>query len=115
MVTSEVFDLVQECLFDIITKRFPDDVNLLGSKIDGCLSKIKVFAVPDDVIEHDYNDETTGEQFKKNTNIKALVRLRIPLKEAEEDHIDTNEDKKDDKNTDSKTKLAVEKPVEEVA
>ena len=80
------FELLKSLLFvvvDIMAKKLPADVVLNNQKLESVIHKIKLVAVPKNVVTD------TNEQFAKNTGERAVVRIRIPRKtvQEEEDYV----------------------------
>jgi hypothetical protein len=90
-----VFDI----LVDIAAKKIPSEINFAATKIDSVASKIKLVPVPKQIQETEVSemvwDDAAGQEVKrvivpKNTEERAIVRLRIPIRtvEVEEVHVD---------------------------
>ena len=89
-------DTLYEYLIDILTKRVP--VEAPGVKLDNIVSKIVLIDIPEGVYTEDYTEtikkppaEEGGEEIeeqverKKNTDEKAVILIKVPQIEEEEE------------------------------
>lgn len=85
-INPEAFDLLHDCLWDIIMKKPVSNDNGLN-KLDGSISKIKLHVVPEDnrSAEEIQVDFEAGKK-AAYLNPKAFIRIRIPrIKKEKED------------------------------
>jgi hypothetical protein len=92
------FDILRDLLHaivDVLSKKLPQDVNFNPQKLEQLTHKIKLIPIPKTVIVHTgvktiTRTNTKGNQSfeevhqEKNTGEKAVVRIRIPRKKADE-------------------------------
>ena len=82
-------------LIDIACKKLPADLPFSNKQVDQIIQKVKLVPVPKSVVnETVYKEETIEGQVvrtvvaEKNTNERAIVRIRVPRKRIEEDVVD---------------------------
>lgn len=84
---EKMMDTLYDHIIDIISNRFPVDNN--NTKYEQVRHKIRLVAIPDDVVDEDYSEKIQIEQedgsmkeesrnWKKNTNEKGLILITVP-------------------------------------
>lgn len=77
-------------LMDVAAKKLPSDLPFSNKQLDQIIQKVKLVPVPKNVIpENTFNPEGAIVQ-EKNTNERAIVRIRVPKKKVEEEITEIN-------------------------
>lgn len=74
-LSQKAYDLVYEGLWDLYCKR-PQSADLNAKKLDGFVARIKLSVPPQPITEED----GTVKAAPTSLDLKAIVRIRIPLK-----------------------------------
>lgn len=78
-------------LMDVAAKKLPSDLPFSNKQLDQIIQKVKLIPVPKNVVpETTYSPEGAVVQ-EKNTNERAIVRIRVPKKKVEEEITEVNQ------------------------
>jgi hypothetical protein len=85
-ISKEAYEAVYEGFWDLYTKK-PQTSDINAKKLDGFIQRVKLVVPPEDVV---IPDEEGGGVIPSPVNLplKAIVRIRIPLKRPEKEEID---------------------------
>jgi hypothetical protein len=97
---------VISALVDIAAKKLPSDITLSNKQLDQVTQKIKFLPHPKNIFDEPIYDEDNNLVQEKNTNERAIVRLRIPKRKVEESFVEFDE------NTGAESARVVERVVE---
>lgn len=74
-LSQKAYDLVYEGLWDLYCKR-PQTADLNAKKLDGFVARIKLSVPPQPIADEEGNIKSSPTSLE----LKAIVRIRIPLK-----------------------------------
>jgi len=80
-LSTKAYDLIYEGLWDLYCKK-SQSPELNAKKLEGFIQRIKLLIPPQDIIDEEGNVTTSA----VNLPLKAIVRIRIPLKRPHENN-----------------------------
>eukprot|EP00347_Sterkiella_histriomuscorum_P006020 403354377 len=98
-ISAKAYDMVYEGLWDIYCKK-SQSPDLNPKKLEGFLQRIKLLTPPQDLVDEEGNVTPSA----CNLPLKAIVRIRIPLKRpVKEPIIDENNENQDDEDNNNQS------------